>query len=336
MTTAFDYIQLAKVRDGLLFSKPMITKATKPSILNKKLDLVQKQVDRFKLMASSLVVKSDSQSDTQVGGMVDEFEKEIFMSSLSPDLLSSYDDEFFNTELEIDDMKTNLKAIIGEPDEQELEKQKLEDFHSMARRTELKETFTSFTKRLEIAAAGITDTKYSEKLVENQFDKSLRPMDRDALDFRANADQKGMARINHFAETLDKMKMYAKTEVKTHHLEIAESIEEKFEAMEQRLSERSNSRFDEILAKINQIQFTPNNPSPNPTSKNSEAKEDSKPKSTKKKTFKQPKPADYCFMCGLRKCKDSNCKGNDDLTCILCNKTGHIATSRHFHGSSKN
>ena len=138
MTAAFDYIQLAKVRDGLLFSKPMITKATKPSILNKKLDLVQKQVDRFKLMASSLVVKSDSQSDTQVGGMVDEFEKEIFMSSLSPDLLSSYDDEFFNTELEIDDMKTNLKAIIGEPDEQELEKQKLEDFHSMARRTELK------------------------------------------------------------------------------------------------------------------------------------------------------------------------------------------------------
>ena len=336
MATPFDYVQLAKVRDGLLFSKPVITRATKSSILNKKLDLVEKQVNRFKLMASSLVLKSDSESDTQVGGMVDEFEKEIFMSSLSPDLLSSYDDEFFNTELEIEDMKTNLKAIIGEPDEQELEQQKLEEFHSMARRTELKETFTSFVKRLETAAAGITTTEYSKKLVENQFDKCLRPMDRDALDFRADADQKGMKRINHFAQILDKMKMYAKAEVKTHHLEIAESIEEKFEAMEQRLSERSNSRFDEILAKINQIQITPSTPLPKPTSKKSEAKEDPKPKSTKKKTFKQPKPTDYCLMCGLRRCKDPNCKGNDDLICILCNKAGHIATSRHFHGSSKN
>ena len=336
MTTPFDYVQLAKVRDGLLFSKPTITRATKPAILNKKLDLVDKQVNRFNLMASSLVVKSESQADDQVSDMINEFEREIFMSSLSSDLLSSYDDEFFNVELTIDDMKTNLKAIIGEPDEAELENQKLEDFHSMTRRTELKETFTSFVKRLETAAVEITDTEYSKKLVENQFDKSLRSMDRDALDFRADADKKGMIKINHFAQILDKMKMYAKVEVKTHHLEIAESIEEKFEAMEQRLSERSNSRFDEILAKINQIQLTPNIPSPNQTSKKSETKEDPKPKTTKKKTFKQPKATDYCLMCGLRKCKDPNCKGNDDLTCILCNKTGHIATSRHFHGSSKN
>ena len=336
MATPFDYVQLAKVRDGLLFSKPVITRATKPSMLNKKLELVDKQINRFNLMASSLVVKSESQADDQVSDMITEFEREIFMSSLSSDLLSSYDDEFFNTELPIDDMKTNLKAIIGEPDEEEFENQKLEDFHSMTRRTELKETFTSFVKRLQTAAVEITNTEYSKKLVENQFDKSLRSMDKDALDFRADADKKGMVRINHFAEILDKMKMYAKAEVKTHHLEIAESFEEKFEAMEQRLSERSNSRFDEILAKINQIQFAPNTASPNQTSKKSEAKEDPKPKFTKKKTFKQPKPTDYCLMCGLRKCKDPNCKGNDDLTCILCNKTGHIATSRHFHGSSKN
>ena len=336
MATPFDYVQLAKVRDGLLLSKPVITKATKPSNLNKKLDLVEKQVNRFKLMAASLMVKSDAESDTQVNGMVDEFEREIFMSALSSDLLSAYDDEFFNTELEIEAMKTNLKAIIGEPDQQELEQQMLEDFHSMSRRTELKESFTSFIKRLETAAAGITNTAYSKKLVENQFDKCLRPMDRDALDFRADADKKGMDRINHFAQILDKMRMNAKAEVKTHHLEITESIEEKFEAMEQRLAERSNSRFDEILAKINQIQITPSPPVINQTSKKPEAKEDPKPKSTKKKTFKQPKPTDYCLMCGLRRCKDRNCKGNDDLICILCNKAGHIATSRHFHGSSKN
>lgn len=337
MTNPFDYVQLAKVRDGLLFSKPIITQTTKSSILKKKLDLVQKQTNRFKLMADSLVVKSESGSDNQVGDMVDEFEKEIFMSALSSELLSSYDDEFFNTELEIEDMKTNLKAIIGEPDDQEIEQQKLDFFYSMARRTELKETFSSFIKRLQTAALEITKSDYSEKLVESQFDKCLRPMDKDALDFRADADKQGMDKIRHFAEILDKMKMHSKSEVKTHHLDITESIEAKFEAMEQRLLDKSNSRFDEVLVKINQIQLKPNSSAHDTTKIQSDIGKDSKQKSTKwKRPFKKPKPTDYCMMCGLRRCKDPNCKGNDDLTCILCNKTGHIASSRHFHGSSKN
>ena len=336
MASPFDYVQLAKLRDGLLFSKPIINRATKPSILKKKLELADKQINRFTLMANTLVVKAEATEDGQVCGMVSEFEREIFMSALSSDLLGSYDDTFFNLEIEVDVMITNLKSIIGEPDDQEIEQQKLEDFHAMARRTEIKEPFANFIKRLEAAALEITSTDYSKKLVENQFDKCLRPMDKDALDFRADADKVGMDRINHFAQVLDKMKMHAKAEVRTHHLEITESFEARFEAMEQRLSERSNSRFDEVLAKINQIQFQPSHAAPNPANK-SESKDEAQPKSTKKKkTFKPPKPTDYCIMCGLRKCKDPNCNGNDDLTCILCNKTGHIATSRHFHGSSKN
>ena len=337
MATAFDYVQLAKLRDGLLFTKPIIIRATKPAILKKKLDLVDKQINRFTLMANTLVVKAEATDDGQVSGMVNEFEREIFMSALSPDLLGSYDDTFFNLEIAVDDMITNLKSIIGEPDDQEIEQQKLEDFHSMARRTEIKESFSNFIKRLEVAASEITKTEYSKKLVESQFDKCLRPMDKDALDFRADADKVGMDRTNHFAEVLDKMKMHTKAEVRTHHLEITESIEARFEAMEQRLSERSNSRFDEVLAKINQIQLKPSPAAPTSANEQPESKNGAQPKSTKKKkTFKPPKPTDYCIMCGLRKCKDPNCNGNDDLTCILCNKTGHIATSRHFHGSSKN
>ena len=337
MTTPFDYVQLAKVRDGLLFSKPLITRLTKSSILNKKLELVTKQINRFNLMAGTLVVKAEASGDENVDNMVTEFESEIFMSALSPDLLSSYDDEFFNSNLGIDEMTTNLKSIIGEPNEQELERQRLEDFHNMGRRTEINETFANFIKRLQAAAAEITKTDYAEKLVENRFDQSLRPMDKDALDFRADADKKGIARINHFAQVLDKMKMFAKSEVKTHHLEISESIEAKFEAMEKRLSERSNSRFDEVLAKINQIQISSNSAAPNPANNQPVVENGSKSKFTKKKkTFQPPKPTDYCAMCGLRKCKDPNCTGNDELTCILCNKTGHIATSRHHHGTSKN
>ena len=334
MATAFDYVQLAKLRDGLLFSKPVINRATKPSMLNKKLELVDKQINRFSLMANSLMMKAEASEDDQVTGMVSEFEREIFMSALSSELLGSYDDSFFNIETEVDDMKTNLKSIIGEPDTQQIEQQKLEDFHAMARRIEIKETFTNFIKRLQTAATEITSTDYSKKLVENQFEKSLRQMDKDVLDFHADADKVGMDKINHFAQILDKIKMNAKAEVKTHHLEIAESFEAKFEAMEQRLSNRSDSRFDEVLAMINQMQLRTSSPPAKPDNKQPE--KDPKPKSTKKKTFKQPKPSDYCLMCGLRKCKDPNCKGNDDLTCILCNKTGHIATSRHFHGSSKN
>ena len=334
MATPFDYVQLAKLRDGLLFSKPVVNRATKPSMLNKKLDLVDKQITRFSLMANSLTMKAEATEDEQVTGMISEFEREIFMSALSPELLGSYDDSFFNIETEVDDMKTNLKSIIGEPDNQQVEKQKLEDFHAMARRNEIKETFTNFIKRLQTAAIEITSTDYSKKLIENQFEKSLRQMDKDVLDFHADADKVGMDKINHFAQILDKMKMNAKAEVKTHHLEIAESFEARFEAMEQRLSDRSDSRFDEVLAMINQIQLRTSSSPAKPDNKQPE--KDSKPKSTKKKTFKQPKPTDYCLMCGLRKCKDPNCKGNDDLTCILCNKTGHIATSRHFHGSSKN
>ena len=334
MATPFDYVQLAKLRDGLLFSKPVVNRATKPSMLNKKLDLVDKQITRFSLMANSLTMKAEATEDEQVTGMISEFEREIFMSALSSELLGSYDDSFFNIETEVDDMKTNLKSIIGEPDNQQVEKQKLEDFHAMARRNEIKETFTNFIKRLQTAAIEITSTDYSKKLIENQFEKSLRQMDKDVLDFHADADKVGMDKINHFAQILDKMKMNAKAEVKTHHLEIAESFEARFEAMEQRLSDRSDSRFDEVLAMINQIQLRTSSSPAKPDNKQPE--KDSKPKSTKKKTFKQPKPTDYCLMCGLRKCKDPNCKGNDDLTCILCNKTGHIATSRHFHGSSKN
>ena len=334
MATPFDYVQLAKLRDGLLFSKPVVNRATKPSMLNKKLDLVDKQITRFSLMANSLTMKAEATEDEQVTGMISEFEREIFMSALSPELLGSYDDSFFNIETEVDDMKTNLKSIIGEPDNQQVEKQKLEDFHAMARRNEIKETFTNFIKRLQTAAIEITSTDYSKKLIENQFEKSLRQMDKDVLDFHADADKVGMDKINHFAQILDKMKMNAKAEVKTHHLEIAESFEARFEAMEQRLSDRSDSRFDEVLAMINQIQLRTSSSPAKPDNKQPE--KDSKPKSTKKKTFKQPKPTDYCLMCGLRKCKDPKCKGNDDLTCILCNKTGHIATSRHFHGSSKN
>ena len=57
MSTPFDYIQLAKVRDGLLFSTPLITKSTKPMHLNKKLELITKQIDRFNKMANSLILK---------------------------------------------------------------------------------------------------------------------------------------------------------------------------------------------------------------------------------------------------------------------------------------
>ena len=79
MATAFDYVQLAKLRDGLLFTKPIIIRATKPAILKKKLDLVDKQINRFTLMANTLVVKAEATDDGQVSGMVNEFEREIFM-----------------------------------------------------------------------------------------------------------------------------------------------------------------------------------------------------------------------------------------------------------------
>merc|ERR1711911_292146 len=228
-------------------------------------------------MANSLMVKAEASEDEQVTGMVSEFEREIFMSALSSELLGSYDDSFFNIETEVDDMKTNLKSIIGEPELHQIEQQKLEDFHAMARRNEIKETFANFIKRLQTAATEITSTEYSKKLVENQFEKSLRQMDRDVLDFHADADKVGMAKINHFAQILDKMKMNAKAEVKTHHLEIAESFEAKFEAMEQRLSDRSDSRFDEVLAMINQIQLRPSSSPAKPDNKQPE--KDHKPKS---------------------------------------------------------
>ena len=76
----------------------------------------------------------------------------------------------------------------------------------------------AFLARIENEAAKITSSDFAENLIVMQFEKSLRPSDWDALEFRADMDKTGKDRVAHFAQTLDKMKIYEKTKAATHQI----------------------------------------------------------------------------------------------------------------------
>ena len=328
-------LQLTKTRDGLVFTKPIISRATKPGQLAKLIQNVEKPLNRFKLIADCLMTKTEDEEETnqKVLDLMVELEREIFLSGISKDLMSLYDGEYFNVDVDIDQMKLNLKQVIGSPDAKEEEKRHLEEFNSMQRRTEIDETFTSFLNRLKTKASELTADSYGQKLVEIQFERSLREMDQSALDFHT-LDQTGGALLTKQAEMLDKMKMNRKKAVKVNSVvEETNLLESKLDELKTELRQESDKRYEMLLedigAKLNQLNASKTESNPQPATTKSKAKK-TKPK---KKKFNKD---NYCFVCGLRGHNDPDCKGRPDMICILCDQPGHVASSRKFHGQPKN
>ena len=328
-------LQLTKSRDGLVFAKPIISRANKPGHLAKLILNVEKPVNRFKLVADCLITKVEDaeEANQKVLDLMVELEREIFLSGISKDLVSLYDGEYFNVDVSIDQMKLNLKQVIGSPDAKEEEKRHLEEFHSMQRRTEIDETFTSFLNRLKTKASELTADSYGQKLVEIQFERSLREMDQSALDFHT-LDMTGGALLTKQAELLDKMKMNRKKAVKVNSVvEETNLLESKLDELKIELRQESDKRYEMLLedigAKLNQLNASKTEPQPQSAGTKSKAKK-TKPK---KKKFNKD---NYCFVCGLRGHNDPDCKGRPDMICILCDQPGHVASSRKFHGQPKN
>ena len=330
-------LQLTKTRDGLVFTKPIISRATKPGQLAKLIQNVEKPLNRFKLVADCLITKTEDdgegETNQKVLDLMVELEREIFLSGISKDLVSLYDGEYFNVDVSMEQMKLNLKQVIGSPDAKDEEKRHLEEFNSMHRRTEIDETFTSFLNRLNTKVAELTADSYGQKLVEIQFERNLREMDQSALDFHT-LDQTGPALLTKQAEMLDKMKMNRKKAVKVNSvLEETNLLESKLDELKNELRQESDKRYEMLLedigAKLNQLNASKTETDPQPASTKSKAKK-TKPK---KKKFNKD---NYCFVCGLRGHNDPDCKGRPDMICILCDQPGHVASSRKFHGQPKN
>ena len=338
-------LQIAKSRDSLMIKKPLISRATKPEKLSKLINEIENSTKRFKLVATCLTTKTgpdenEDKSAAQLVQLADEMEKDIFLSGLDPKLIELYDGEYFSTAISIDDMKSNLELIIGTVDPKEEEKRQIQEFNAMSRRVELNESFASYLKRLKTKANALTKTNYANKLVEVQFANSLRDMDQSALDFHALSET-GITLVDRQAELLDKMNMFKKKEVKVNSIQdqvrgLDSKLTEWKTELKSELLEVSNQRYEKLLgdidAKLNKLDVKKTSedraPPPNPSKKAARNPPKKKPKKFNKE--------DYCFVCGLRGHNDMDCKGRPDMICILCDQPGHVASSRKFHGQSKN
>ena len=165
-------------------------------------------------------------------------------------------------------------------------------------------------------------------------------MDQSALDFHALSET-GITLVDRQAELLDKMNMFKKKEVKVNSIQdqvrgLDSKLTEWKTELKSELLEVSNQRYEKLLgdidAKLNKLDVKKTSedraPPPNPSKKAARNPPKKKPKKFNKE--------DYCFVCGLRGHNDMDCKGRPDMICILCDQPGHVASSRKFHGQSKN
>ena len=337
-----DLLCLSKTRDLIQFNEPLISKKTKPIQLPRLIDQAKKAVARFAKLTKSISIKTEpgASADTEAIGELEalktDFKREIFLSAIHSDLRAIYDGEYFNLETTIADMEKNLTLVIGAVDNRKANQSQLANFEALSRRIDIKEHFAAFLARIEVEAAKITTSNFAENLIVMQFEKSLRPSDWEALEFRADMDKTGKQRVQHFAETLDKMKVYEKTRAATHQIAPQVDIQKQlndFQAAILAKVESSQARYEKLEtdlvqmfeAKLNKLTSAP------PSQAAQTATKAPKPKQSKPK-----KEVKFCFVCGSRTCnKGNDCEGRPDIKCYLCEEFGHFATSRKFHGKKE-
>jgi len=337
-----DLLCISKTRDLILFNEPLISKKTKPIQLAKLVNQAKKAVDRFSKLTKPITIKTEAagtpnvEAVTELEALKTDFEREIFLSAIHPDLRAIYDGEYFGLEITIADMAKNLTSVIGAVDSRKMNQSKIANFEALSRRTDIQERFAAFLARIETEAAKITSSDFAENLIVMQFEKSLRPSDWDALEFRADMDKTGKDRVAHFAQTLDKMKIYEKTKAATHQIAPQVDIQKQlddFQAAIMAKVDSSQARYEKMEtdlvkmfeAKLNKLTFS----SPSGQAAKDVAAKGSKP-SRPRNEMK------FCYTCGSRKCKKGDsCEGRPDIKCFTCDEYGHFATSRKYHGKKE-
>ena len=354
--------QVLKAKQEFLFKSPVISLGTSPSDLVKKWTEVKHVLDQFDQFTGSLKidVKSDPSEESDPAekafeALIDGAKQEIVCSALRPEMLTLYNGSLFNPRMSVNVIEANLKQVLGEITPKEAKRQQKAEFLKLTRRCDINEKFETFLDRLIAKAALLSsNTEIQEELVSEQFDSSLRPMDNEALEVFSESVATGINLIRDNAQLLDRKKFFKRSEAETNHVELQEANTiligqvDKLTRDMATFQSNSESREDLLSDKITQLQQQFNQlvqsiQSGNVTSVNSNSssaspaspsiKPSGKPK--KKAEFDKNKfrdPDFFCYNCGLVKCPNKHkCDGDDTKFCVICQKNGHVASSRKYH-----
>ena len=359
--------QILKAKQEFQFKNPIISLGTSPADLVKKLEEVQHVLDQFDQFTGCVQAEIDIKTEpdnpatpgkpkVDLKTLVDSAKQEIICSALKPELLTLYGGSLFNSRLPVATIIANLKQVLGEITPKEAKKQLRAEFMKLTRRCDINETFESFLDRLIAKAAKISNNAdFREELVGEQFESSLRPMDNDALEVFLETEATGIQHTRAQAQLLDKKKFFKRSEVETNHLELQEAntiligqvdnLTRKVESLQSSSEDREDvlttkvtqlqSQLDQLMRSfqsgnaqmVNSNATIPNSPVATPKSSGDKSKKFDKSMDNK---FKDPDF--FCYNCGLRKCSNKHkCDGDDSKFCVICQKYGHVATSRKYH-----
>ena len=362
--------QILKAKHEFRFKTPIIARNTTPTGLSRLWSEIQDAIDQFDEFANCVRAEIDiktnpndsASEDTEPTGqqadslqaMVDKAKSEIVCSALKPDLLQLYECSMFNTKLSVEVLESNLKSVLGELTPQELKRKLKADFGKLTRRCDINEKFGTFLDRLIVKATKLSENAdFRAELVADQFESSLRPMDTEAIDTFCESQKTGIHLIRDQAELLDKKKFFKRSEVQTNHLELQESnmilvgeVErltkqvaaiqsqaDQREASFQEIMSLMTSKMDQIHHSIKSQETGVNSTKMAPPAAAAKPTPVTEKKVTEKKKIPFTDPDYFCFNCGRHKCSNKHkCSGdNSKLFCPVCQKRGHLASSRKHH-----
>ena len=356
--------QILKAKQEFLFKTPFISRATSATELEKKWHDIEHVLAQFDQFTGCIVAEVDVKSDpgdtkaNAIQALIDSAKQEIVCSALKPEMLTLYSGTLFNPRMLVSTIKSNLKQVLGEISPKEAKKQLKANFMKLTRRCDINEKFETFLDRLIAESTSLsTNQDVRDELVTEQFESSLRPMDIEAIEVFYEDEDTGIALIRAQAELLDRKKFYKRSEVESNHLELQQAntilIDQvdnltrkitSFESSAENREEKLTNKIMELQAQMNQlvnsfqsgVAKTVHSTSSTASSKPAPAKSSNSGNNNSKKDgqfknrFKDP---DYfCYNCGLHRCSNKHkCDGDDTKFCVICQKNGHVASSRKYH-----
>ena len=366
--TSTGSFQILKAKQEFLFKSPVISLATSASDLAKKWTDIQHVLDQFDQFTGCITAEADVKTDPDgtkaaaVLALINSAKQEIVCSALKPEMLTLYSGSLFNSRMPVDTIKSNLKQVLGEISPKEEKKQLKAKFLKLTRRCDINEKFETFLDRLITDAAELsTNQDVQDELVIEQFESSLRPMDIEAIEVFHEDEETGLDLIKAHAKLLDRKKFFRRSEVESNHLELQQAntilIDQvdnltrkitNFESSAENREEVLTNKIIELQAQMNQlvnsiqagavktVHSTSGAPPPNPAPKSNSAPAQrpvsGKPKKNNQFKNKFEDPDFFCYNCGLRRCSNKHkCDGDDTKFCVICQKTGHVASSRKYH-----
>ena len=354
--------QILKAKQEFLFKSPFISRSTSPSDLEKKWKEIEHVLAQFDQFTGCIKAETDVKTDpdqskaTAIQALIDSAKQEIVCSALKPDILTLYSGTLFNPRMLVTTIKSNLKQVLGEISPKEAKKQLKSNFLKLTRRCDINERFETFLDRLIIESTELSNNnEVRDELVIEQFESSLRPMDLEAIEVFYENDDTGIDLAKAQAQLLDRKKFFKRSEVESNHLELQQAntilIDQvdnltrkisSFESSAENREEILTNKIMELQAQMNQLVNSVqsglvqsvHSTSSTPPSKPAHATQPVSGKPKKDDQFKNKfkDPDFFCYNCGLHRCSNKHkCDGDDTKFCVICQKNGHVASSRKYH-----